>query len=111
MGDRAGRTVVDGDDNIVMGGCALGINKTNVCSWNNIIMGENSPNFEYGADNILMGDDAGLIMKFGRENIGLGVAALAYVISGNNNIALGQCAGRVAVGPGVLNFNYWNRHW
>ena len=85
-----------------MGGCALGINKTNVCSWNNIIMGENSaPNFEYGADNILMGDDAGMLTKFGRDNIGLGVAALANLISGNNNIALGQCAGRVAVGPGV----------
>ena len=102
IGDRAGRTVVDGDDNIVMGGCALGINVGNVCSWNNIIMGENSaPAFEYGADNILMGDDAGMFMKFGRDNIGLGVAALTHVISGNNNIALGQCAGRVALGPGV----------
>jgi hypothetical protein len=42
IGDQAGKNVVAGDDNIVIGGCALGKSISNVCSSNNIIMGEDA---------------------------------------------------------------------
>ena len=102
IGDQAGKNVVSGDDNIVLGGCALGKSVSNVCSSNNIIMGEDAaPVAESTNNNILMGNDVAGLFKFGCNNIGIGKKALQHNILGSNNVAIGCGAGRIASGPGV----------
>ena len=102
LGDQSGKNIVNGQDNIAMGGCSFGHYSANICGSNNIVFGENSaPAICHASNNIMMGDDAAPLTKFAQDNLGLGRAVLSHNIMGCYNIALGKCAGRVAIGPGV----------